>query len=371
MCEWSPHHRCIKGEMKMHSNIEARFIQLLEKLQEDSCTLEELYELEAFLEKEQPAVLIKEKMYQQLSEDTYPVSGVFVNERTFDKIKGQIKFCEKESKLRTLPIRSNFSKVAAIVILSFVLGGLVVNFLSPKPQQDPVSYCEVVAPMGTKSQVFLPDSTIVWLNAGSRIKYSTDFNKTERNIALIGEGYFKVTKNKQLPFVVNALDFLVEAVGTEFNIQAYKDEETIKTVLVEGKVRLDHKIESIAEDIFLIPNSLATFYKNKEVAIKNGQPRLVISNNIDPYALLGWKDNRLIFKSELLEDLVVKLSRMYEYIFKFESEDIKKFRFSGTIEGETIEQVMEVIKITSPISYTINGNVVTIEKDDRRLKNFE
>ena len=95
-----------------------------------------------------------------------------------------------------------------------------------------MSFCEVTAPLGSTSEIVLPDSSRVWLNAGSRIKYTTTFNQNNRMLYLEGEGYFRVAKNKQLPFVVDAYGFEVKAIGTEFNVKAYKEDAIIETTMV-------------------------------------------------------------------------------------------------------------------------------------------
>lgn len=263
------------------------------------------------------------------------------------------------------------TKIAAIVVLSFVMGGLLVNFLNSRIEPEPVSYCEIAAPLGAKSRVVLPDSSVVWLNAGSTLKYSTDFSKQERHVSLVGEGYFEVAKNERLPFKVNAHGFIVEVVGTEFNIQAYEDEPIIETILVDGQVKLDHERKIIDDRVFMSPNSKASFYKKQEDAIANGDPRLVILTNIDPRPLIAWKNDQLIFENEMLKDLAVKLGRQYDYTFEFESTDVENYRFSGTLEDETLQQVMDVITLTSPISYKIKGKIVTINKDLKRTRNFK
>lgn len=362
---------CIVTEMKQNSNIESRFLQLLEKFQESECSLAELYELETFFEQEKSAVALKKQMIQELNDQKYLSAEDFFNEQTFQKIKKQIHSSQQKSTERVRSMYVQVARIAAIVVFSFVLGGVAFNFITPKPQVEAVSYCEVTTPLGARSTVVLPDSSTVFLNAGSKIRYSTNFNKEERNVSLIGEGFFEVAKNKELPFKVNALGFIVEAVGTEFNVHAYEEEQTIETILVEGKVKLGHQTEHIAENVFLNPNSKATFYKESEVARKSGHPRLVISTNIDARSLVSWKDDQLNFTSEKLNDLVVKLGRKYDYTFLFKSDEVRNFRFTGSLEGETLQEVMDVIKTTSPISYEIKGKVVIIDKDLNRTKNFK
>ncbi|WP_430973890.1 FecR family protein [Sunxiuqinia rutila] len=357
--------------MRKNLYIDPRFNQLLEKFYEEECSLSELYELEAFFEKEQSAVALKKQMLQSLEENNFSTSGHFSSEATYQKVQRQIEIQQQASRGRLIPLYLRVLKIAAVVIFSFLIGGIVVSNFKGKGEPEPTFYCEISAPLGAKSEVILPDSSKVWLNAGSTLRYSTAFNKNERNVLLTGEGYFEVVKNKQLPFRVNAHGFIVEAIGTEFNVQAYEEEQTIETILVNGKVKLNHETEKIGEQVFLNPNSKATFYKSREDAIKNGDPRMVILINVDTRSLIGWKYDQLIFESESLKDLVVTLGRKYDYTFEFESSEVADYKFSGTLQDETLQQVMDVITITSPISYKIEGKTVTINKDLKRTRNFK
>ncbi len=351
---------------KIHINPE--FAGLIKKFRAGKCSLAELYRLEIFFNDEKSEAALKERMTLELEDQRYPVSEIFNRERLFADLKKTIIRHEKKERARTISL--SFSRIAALLLLSFLFGGTLTYFTGWLQTEEPESsWFEVVAPLGAKSQVILPDSSMIWLNAGSKLKYSSQFNKTERKLKLEGEGYFKVARNKALPFIVNAWGFLVEAVGTEFNIKAYQEESTIETVLVEGKVKLDHLDEDIADDTFLNPRNKATFYKSGFSPLAHHE-RLIITPDVDFWPLISWKDGRYIFNKELLKDLAVKLGRRYDYSFQFESDEIKNYRFSGTLKDETLEQVMDVIRFSSPISYKIQGKTVTIKKDFSRTDHF-
>lgn len=358
--------------MENRQHIEFRFKELLERFYAGKCTLAELYELQTFFERKELKAVVEELMTSELGNRAFSPEMSFNKEQVFSQVKQKIELGRQHPKVKRIPVFVRVMQVAAIIVLSFVLGGLSVYFLDRKPVVEApasVAFTEVVAPLGARSKVILPDSSEVWLNAGSSLKYSTNFNKSDRDLTLVGEGYFKVAKNKQLPFIVDAFGFLVKAVGTEFNVKAYKEDKTIETVLVEGKVKLENQAKTIAGDVFLDPNYKATYYKaNPEE--KDGRPRLVISSGVDLFPLISWKEGKLAFKGELFKDLVVELGRKYNFKFQFESEDVKKLRFSGILKDETLQQVMDMIKVTSPITYRIDGKMVFIKKDNDRIKNF-
>lgn len=359
--------------MENRQHIEVRFKELLGRFYAGKCTLSELYELQTFFERKELKAVVEHLMAGDLANQAFSPEVSFDRDRVFTELKQKIARNRQHPEVKKVSVFIRMMQVAAIIVVSFVLGGLSVYFLNRQPvvEEAPArfAYTEVVAPLGARSKVILPDSSEVWLNAGSTLKYSTNFNKSDRDLTLVGEGYFKVAKNKQLPFVVDAFGFLVKAVGTEFNVKAYEEDKTIETVLVEGKVKLENQSKTIAGDVFLDPKYKATYYKaNPED--KDGRPRLVISSGVDLFPLISWKDGKLAFKGELFKDLVVELGRKYNFKFQFESDDVKDLRFTGILKDETLQQVMDMIKITSPITYRVDGKVIYIKKDNARIKNF-
>ena len=363
----------------------SEFKSLLNKFQTEQCNADELRRLSEMFTDGRTSDEIKSAMLNEISEFESAGSGEDPNyDRLFKSIQELI--AEQASKRPTTNLMQNLMRVAAIVTLAFILGGTISYFAFNTKSKPADSFCEVSVPLGSTSEIVLPDNSRVWLNAGSKIKYSTTFNQKNRLVNLEGEGYFKVAKNKNIPFIVDAYGFEIKAVGTEFNVKAYKDDATIETTMVEGKVTLQHSIENILDGVYLTPNQKATFYKKEESltveVIKKleekkedlnyiPEHRLVIAPKIDPRAIVSWKENRLIIEREQLGTLAEILSRKYNFNFEFKSEDIKHFSFSGTLEDETLQQVMNVIKLSSPIDYEIIGKTVIIEQNEARLPEFK
>ena len=365
--------------------INSEFKSLIEKFHSGQCNLEELRRLEGMFLNENTSESIKDAMFQEISDYELTSTKSDVDyDRIFQSIRKLI--AEQQSTSRTINLRFNWLRIAALIVVAFVLGGTLSYFLVTPKVKPAESFCEVTAPLGSTSEIVLPDSSRVWLNAGSKLRYSTSFNQKDRLLYLEGEGYFKVAKNKLLPFVVDAFGFEVKAVGTEFNVKAYQEDAIIETTMVEGKVTLQHSSEDILDGVYLTPNQKATFYKKEEYVTVEvlkkieekkeelnyiPEHRLVIAPRIDPKSIVSWKENRLIIEREQLGDLAEKLSRKYNFNFEFRSEDIKRFSFTGTLEDETLQQVMNAIKITSPIDYEIVGKTVIISRNDARIQDFK
>jgi ferric-dicitrate binding protein FerR (iron transport regulator) len=371
--------------MKNTAPIHQEFKSLLARLETGNCQPEELDRLQELVSGLRTSDQLKNAMMDEiLAFEGEPAENNDRHNELFTQIKKVISG-QQQARQRKIDLKFNLLRIAAIVLLAFVFGGTLSYFIfKPGTVQTTESFCEVTAPLGSTSQILLPDNSSVWLNAGSKIKYSTTFNKTDRFLQLEGEGYFKVAKNQDIPFIVDAFGFEVKAIGTEFNVKAYKEEATIETTMIEGKVSLHHASEKIMDGVYLIPNQKATFFKKeKDITIEvlkkieekhelNYIPehRLVIAPRIDPRALISWKENRLIIEREQLSTLTEILSRKYNFSFEFKSDDIQHFSFSGTLEDETLQQVMDVIKISSPIDYEIVGKTVFIERNDNRMPEF-
>jgi ferric-dicitrate binding protein FerR (iron transport regulator) len=279
-------------------------------------------------------------------------------------------------------------RVAAIIILIFISGGALSYFIF-KPQEEAavIAFNEIRAPLGARSEIILPDGSQVWLNAGSKLKYLNVFNKTNRMVSLEGEGYFKVAKNSKLPFNVKAGDLYIVALGTEFNVKSYNDEGIIETTLVEGKVsiRQNQQSKQKSQTVYLGPHQKAVYVKDEQQltvedlkAARQVKPEILkmkkgimyVADRIDPEPIISWKDNRLILKGEELSSLLIKLERKYDVTFLYESDNIKQFRFTGTLENETLTQVLDVIKLSAPIDYMLEGKIVRITENKLMTKKF-
>ncbi len=119
-----------------------------------------------------------------------------------------------------------------------VLANGQLTYLEPKQKNTAVAYNTMTTPKGRQFQVSLPDGSKVWLNAASSLRYPTAFTGTERRVEITGEAYFEVAENKQIPFKVivnNAME--VKVLGTHFNINAYEDENAVKTSLLSGRIQ--------------------------------------------------------------------------------------------------------------------------------------
>ena len=372
--------------------------ELLTRYRQKRCTTQDLVILKEILGNEKYAQQILEILTEDIESIQFHESDENVD---FDAIFTSIKTKIAPDQAKAKPIKkarkfddplkimmNRFMRIASVLILGIIIGGVFIYYNSRLTYTQKVNYCEVSAPLGAKSYVVLPDGTKVWLNAGSNIKYSTDFSYHNRNVRLEGEAYFKVAKDKELPFIVNASGLQIRAVGTEFNVKAYDNDGLIETTLIEGKITLKNTLSKHSEnsDVVLIPNQKALFIKKNGHLLLSDLPEEVHANKndiqtiddaqiyilkkIDPLPVISWKDNRLIIRSETLDNLAVKLERKYNVHIVFNSADVKKFKFTGTLEDETLQQILDVIKLSAPIRYQLDGKTATLFEDQTLKDQF-
>ena len=269
-------------------------------------------------------------------------------------------------------------KAAAIFIIGFAISWIVFNGASSIETFETV-YSTVETPKGSSTVINLPDGSTIWLNAESKLKYPLDFSHGEREVYLEGEAFFDVAKDKKRQFFVKTSDLTVKVFGTSFNVKSYPGDNTVETTLVEGLITIQKKSDGkiVGKEIKMESNQRIVLYKKQDIItptetqlikIENVPPRkakLVLSKRIDPKRFTSWKDGQLIIKSKPMIKLAVTLERRYNVKIHFEDEEIKQFKFTGTIENETIEQVMAAIKLASSIDYRIEEREIWIRKRER------
>ncbi len=236
-------------------------------------------------------------------------------------------------------------KIASFAAI-FILG-IVLTFLITEIQKPPThSFIQNVStPLGAKTNLKLPDGSVVWLNSGSTLSYPSEF-KDIRSVNLSGEAFFDV-KKEQKPFIIFTEYGHVEVKGTSFNIRAFKN-EIFETTLVSGIVSITEK--NTQKNITLHPGQQADIF-NSEIRIKDVETDLYTS----------WKEGKLIFRQEYLPSAVKRLERWYNVTIELDDDPrLSKIWYSGTLEMESFSEVLELLKVTAPISYQYNEKTRTI-----------
>ena len=220
--------------------------------------------------------------------------------------------------------------------------------LSYRGNTNAVLYNQVVTPRGRKWELTLSDGTKVWLNAASSIRYPISFVGRERVVEVSGETYFEVAPDKNRPFRISiAGKGNIEVLGTRFNVNAYDDEDAIRTTLLEGSL----KVNLSGSSTLLSPGQQAVL-ANRIAGIK-----IITDANLDE--VMAWKNGRFIFSDMDLKSIMRQLTRWYDVDVLYEGK-VPEIRVGGIIHNDVyLSTVMEFLG-ENGVHYKTEGKKITI-----------
>ena len=244
-----------------------------------------------------------------------------------------------------------YSTVASITVI-IVLG---VMLLSKKPAVDMDTFVEAQTPCGVKSKIFLPDGTVVYLNAGSFLRYPVRFNKAKRQVTLEGEAYFEVIRDLKHPFIVQTNQVTIKVYGTHFNVNTFDDKGLIETTLVEGSVGIFKKSDIDQKNgIKLEPNQQAVY------DISTGK---ILVKKVEAELSTVWKDGKIYFENETLASITKKLERNFNVSIRITSPKLRSELFYGLFtKKKNIFQLLDVMKIHNNFNYTMKNDTILLNR---------
>ena len=273
-------------------------------------------------------------------------------EISYDKLKLKIQqYHSPKSKVYQLVLgySTYYRQIAAVLFIPLIIG-LGFYFLSTFTADENFYVAE--APLGQKAKVELPDGSTVWLNSGSNIRYSSNFNQKNRNIELDGEAFFEVEKNTGKPFIVHTSSLDVKVTGTRFNVNAYADEPIVETSLVEGKVNV--QLNDGNKNYQLTPGNVLAYSKTT---------REITSHQLNEEATISWKENRLIFINDDFSKLARKIEKWYNVKVVYNPDEFSKNKLTVKLfEGEQLNQLLEIIESAIGAKCTIQQNKILITR---------
>jgi transmembrane sensor len=272
----------------------------------------------------------------------------------------------RQRNLRLLYIAGS---VAASLIIFFLV------FWKASPEKEATLSAlkeinEISTQAGSRSRIQLPDGSVVWLNAGSKLTYKKDFGIINREVELKGEAFFDVTRNEKSPFLIHTTSIDIKVLGTAFNVKAYPEDQTSETSLIRGRIEVFIKSRN-NDKVILSPN--------EKLIVENNHPDTpdsVISEVHEPLMSINklkynpadstvaeilWIDNKLVFTDESFTDLAVKMQRWYGVEIEINNPNLREKRFTGNFQNENIEQAMEALTYTTPFHFERKGNKIIIQ----------
>ena len=256
---------------------------------------------------------------------------------------------EKDNKTIYMQTISKWLSRAAAILFIPLLGIVFYllsqnNFKAEKLTNVAVDSLEVISPVGSRTVVQLSDGTEVNLNYGSKIKYPRNFTGDIREVILAGEGYFNVSHNPDKPFIVKTESLNVTALGTQFNVQSYSEDNVISTTLVDGKVVIDKKLPNNTFERIgkMVPG------QHLKYNTKLGEITSSTKGNINKY--IAWTNGEMVFDNTPVTEVARELSRKFNVEIEV-ADDIKELTYTVTFLDDPLFMVLDLMTETTPVAY--------------------
>lgn len=313
-------------------------------------------EIESWINKDKDNL----RLYQELKHlydfsEKNGAPGSFDKDDSFRKLTGRIRPGLEAETTEKSPYASetvSFStgrlllRVAAVIMLGLI--GYVALDMLKEEAQNVSALIIKETPRGQKSKIQLPDGTIAWLNAESKLQYPEVFDETERKIYLEGEAFFDVTHDKSRPFVIDVNGGRIKVLGTSFNVRVYPEEQDIETTVLTGKVAFQAEGDASS---YIFPGEQVIYHKSDKVLIK--QP-------IDTGKIVAWTRGELIFRDESLKEVAKELERWFDIRMNIRNKKLLKCRITANFNNKSLEEILKNITEILPIDYELKDNQVAL-----------
>lgn len=308
----------------------------------DKAALEELKKLT--LESDANRTYVREYLDVWLAAGTaVPQNNRDFLDRKFKEIEQRIDENECEAETHVHLFRKWGVWAAAVVLAMLLpLGGYLWGVHS---SSTGLSGTSLETALGARTMVYLPDSTLVWLNAGSKLVYASGYGITNRKVSLQGEALFDVRHNEKLPFEINSEDVDLRVLGTRFVFSNYPDDKQMKVDLVRGRVFLKSRLKDggNVRELYLSPNERMVF--DKRTGYMQKQP-------IDASMSDSWTMGRLFFDEVPLAEIAKELSRSYNVRIRvLPAMQDAVFYGSFDMKQNTLEDILRTIASTKQMKY--------------------
>lgn len=318
--------------------------ELIEKYFDGNITDAEIKELSDWIK--------NDRHLQNWWEEEFSKSDAGINlvlrDKLFARIKEQTQGKEEtQGKENSRTIRMNPWKWAAAIVLPICIA-FFTYYLVDSSQTVGAPFI-VKADKGDKATIELPDGTNVVLNSASQLSYLNNFGENVRRVQLNGEAYFKVAHDEKHVFIVQVGDLEVKVLGTSFNVSAYEDAKDVTVVLLEGKVGV-------------YAQKMSHIMKPGDKIEYNKATHKITATQVHPSDYIEWTKGNIYFEKESLENIMKTLSRIYDVEIRFDSNKLPNEYFTGTIPGGGIQNALNILMLTSPFYYEMDGSVIVLKE---------
>jgi len=271
---------------------------------------------------------------------SYPNADVY---RSLDVVQQKLNMKRSRKMLWQNP----FLKVAAILLPFIFVASLYLYY------DRNYGTVEITTAQGEQKEITLPDSSVVWMNACSKITYSRKFRADKREITLLGEAFFSVKRDTSRRFVVTTKDMTVTVFGTQFNVKCYPEDQIASTTLKSGKV----EVTLNSKDYILKPDQELLYNRTEKSAVLQGASE----------GSLSWREGILDFSNMTLPEMVKSIERQYRVKFQYNPTNYSTDHYSVKFTNkDSLEDIMQVLQdVVGGFSYNIKNNVITLKKQSK------
>ena len=325
-----------------------RFEELVTKKLSEEINSSEIQELEVYLNDKfyrDHFKWIQEKWLQAEPKETFQ----FNQERGLQLLRDKI----NHSKEKQIPLQKPKARklapwwyAAASVILLFAIGLVFKNELYQIAYQYEIAYNSYDSPLGERTQVILPDSSIVYLQSNSKISIPLNF-EDNRSVKLTGEAFFDVVKNDLRPFQIETKNQVTTVLGTSFNIRSnpeHPDRVSVKT----GKVNV--MVKNSNQEINIIPG--------QQITVEDNQLNVTSFSNQDE--LFGWIEGKLVFDKASVNTIKSKIESWYGVKVKLGNLDSTAIQLTGTYHNTSLDDLLKLISYSTDLRYKANDKEVLL-----------
>lgn len=293
--------------------------------------------------------ILKETLLQELWEQS-PAEVTDETRNDWKKLQNRIYLLPDTNKIN--PFYRNLLKYAAIIGLMFMVSSTTYYLTNRAATKKNVEMAEFFVPFGESKMITLPDSSKVWVDAGSMLVYPQDFTSMNtRSVYLTGKASFTVKKNPEKPFIVKTTYMDVEALGTVFTVKSYPSDIYTEATLEKGSVRVDIKGQPLLSSILKPNQQLVYSHKNNSIHI----------HAVDATLYSMERKGYLIFENATFSQLITTIERKFNVVIQCNSQRYMKESYNVKFApDETLEDLLNVLQQLNGLHYKIRKNVVFI-----------
>ncbi|TBO40596.1 FecR family protein [Pedobacter kyonggii] len=330
---------------------------LIRKYINGGCTAEETVQIKSLLSTDDLSALFDEVMDEMASSniDQYNEPDVAQALVKFHERQSAENIEDSETKIlalapKKIKLRRYLSYAAAILVLIGSISILIPRLNKTSQQNALVQHFE--NPKGKRSRILLPDSSVVYLGAGSTLSFPSKFATNLRAISLRGEAFFEVTKNPKRPFIIHTGNVVTRVLGTSFKVDAFLN-QPVSVLVSTGKVRVDREVNKVLHPIaVLLPGQSVVWNE------KTGQHELGSTPVSD---ISGWKNGKLVFRKTKLADIAAILERTYNVVIQIKNPLLAERQIRVNLTTDIpVSKLVKILSVAGNFKYKINQNHVSI-----------